>query len=52
MTRMTLSLVALVLASPAMAGQGAAPLCYEIIGCVQDRNVSPRDAEKLGCDQL
>ncbi len=51
MTR-TWSLVALVLAGPAMAGGGAAPLCYEVIGCVQDRNISSRDAEKLGCDQL
>ena len=52
MTRTTWSLVALVLAGPAMAGGGAASLCYEIIGCVQDRYMSQRDAEKLGCDQL
>ncbi|WP_072377482.1 YARHG domain-containing protein [Hyphomicrobium sp. NDB2Meth4] len=34
--------------SPALAGD----LCYEVVGCVQDRNISALDAEKLGCDQL
>ena len=52
MTPTAWRLVALVIAGPAMAGGGAAPLCYETIGCVQDRNISARDAEKLGCDQL
>ena len=27
-------------------------LCYETIGCVQDRLIDQSDAEKLGCDQL
>ena len=53
MKRSAWSLIAIGLAGPALAGGGAAAsLCYEIIGCVQDRNISPRDAEKLGCDQL
>ena len=52
MTRTTWNLLALVIAGPAVAGGGAAPLCYEIIGCVQDRYISAREAEKLGCDQL
>ena len=43
-------------ATPSLAGtsgpdeQGA--LCYETIGCVQDRAIDQSQAEKLGCDQL
>jgi hypothetical protein len=36
----------------AVAGDDDPRLCYEGIGCVQDRNISERAAEKLGCDQL
>lgn len=40
-------------ATAAVAGDdGPAPLCYEVVGCVQNRVISQRDAEKLGCDQL
>jgi hypothetical protein len=53
MNRTTWSLIALSLAGPALAGDNDPPsLCYEDIGCVQDRNIPARDAEKLGCDQL
>jgi hypothetical protein len=44
--------VLVVLPSVANAGDDMPRLCYETIGCVQDRNISSRDAEKLGCDQL
>lgn len=48
--------VALALAGLTLPALAAADepstLCYEIIGCVQDRNISEGDAEKLGCDQL
>lgn len=40
------------LSGAAFAGDDTPRLCYEGIGCVQDRNISSRDAEKLGCDQL
>jgi hypothetical protein len=53
MNRTTWSLIALALAAPAIAGDdGSDSLCYEIVGCVQNRNISVSDAEKLGCDQL
>jgi len=40
-------------AGPALAGDpDDFSLCYETIGCVHDRNISPADAEKLGCEQL
>ncbi len=42
----------LMAAGPALAGDDTPSLCYEVVGCVQDRNISARDAEKLGCDQL
>jgi len=52
----TIGLMALlVLSGAALAGDDPdAPLnlCYEVVGCVQDRNIKARDAEKLGCDQL
>lgn len=28
------------------------PLCFEDIGCVQDRVINRADAERLGCNQL
>ena len=37
---------------PAFAGDDAPRLCYEGVGCVQEHKIYPRDAEKLGCDQL
>lgn len=40
------------LMTAALAGDDAPRLCYEGIGCVQDRNISQHEAEKLGCDQL
>jgi hypothetical protein len=53
MNRTTWGLIALGLAGPALAGDdGSDSLCYEIVGCVQNRNISVSDAEKLGCDQL
>jgi hypothetical protein len=51
--RQALPYLAIVLvASPAAAGDDGHSLCYETIGCVHDRKISERDAEKLGCDQL
>ncbi|MFA5899679.1 MAG: YARHG domain-containing protein [Hyphomicrobium sp.] len=44
--------LALSVTAPTLAGDDAPQLCYEDIGCVQERNISARDAEKLGCDQL
>ena len=44
-----------VLSIAALAGSGQAyetGLCYETIGCVQDRRINESDAAKLGCDQL
>ncbi len=44
--------------TPSLAGDPAAPdeqgggLCYETIGCVQDRTIDQIQAEQLGCDQL
>ena len=52
MGRLTLSVIALVLAGPSLAGDDDPELCFEDIGCVQDRVISRADAEKLGCDQL
>jgi hypothetical protein len=53
MNRIACGVLALAIVSPAMAGDdGPSPLCYEVVGCVQDRNISAHDAEKLGCDQL
>jgi hypothetical protein len=53
MTRTTWSLIALAVAGPVLAGDnGSDSLCYEVVGCVQNRNISVSDAEKLGCDQL
>jgi hypothetical protein len=43
---------ALVAASTAALASDPPRLCYEGIGCVQDRNISEHEAEKLGCDQL
>ena len=44
-------------ATPSLAGGTSGPdeqgaLCYETIGCVQDRAIDQSQAEKLGCDQL
>jgi hypothetical protein len=53
MNRIAYGVIALGVAGPVLAGNpGPASLCYEIIGCVQDRKISPDDAEKLGCEQL
>jgi hypothetical protein len=52
MTRIAFLGAAAILACPALAGDDAPNLCYEVVGCVQDRKISARDAEKLGCDQL
>jgi hypothetical protein len=43
--------------TPSLVGDPAAPdeqggLCYETIGCVQDRMIDQPQAEQLGCDQL
>ena len=51
------------MATPSLAGDPAAPqepeqqqeqagLCYETIGCVQDRAIDESQAEQLGCEQL
>lgn len=45
-------MVMAIAAAPTLAGDDAPRVCYEGIGCVQERNISPREAEKLGCDQL
>jgi len=53
MNRIACGVLALAIAGPVLAGDDGPPsLCYEVIGCVQDRKVSPGDAEKLGCEQL
>ncbi len=53
MSRIIAALIAFAFAAPALAGDdGPGTLCYEVVGCVQSRNIAPRDAEKLGCDQL
>jgi hypothetical protein len=53
MKRMLLAASAVLMAGPAMAGDDGPPgPCYETVGCVSDRKISERDAEKLGCDQL
>jgi len=53
MNRIAYGVIALGNAGSALAGDpGPASLCYEIIGRVQDRKISPDDAEKLGCEQL
>lgn len=44
------ALLAVALAASSQAYEQG--LCYETIGCVQDRLIDQRDAEKLGCDQL
>lgn len=45
--------LALTLCAGARAGDDEpAPLCFEEIGCVQDRVIDRADAERLGCDQL
>lgn len=52
LVRWLLTSAALMVGGSAMAADDAPSLCYEGIGCVQDRNISSREAEKLGCDQL
>ena len=46
------SALLLALSASLAAAQQTVELCLETIGCVQNRHVSKRDAEKLGCDQL
>lgn len=46
-------LAALSIAAPAGSGHAEeVGLCYETIGCVQNRIINKSDAAKLGCDQL
>ena len=53
MNRTTWGLIALGLAGPALAGDdGSDSLCYEIVGCVQNRNISVSDAEKLALEDI
>jgi len=53
MRRLLGPLAALLAAAPGAGSQAYEQgLCYETIGCVQDRLINQRDAEKLGCDQL
>lgn len=53
MKRLVWCAAVLALAGPAGAGdEGPAALCYEGVGCVQNRAISEQDAERLGCDQL
>jgi len=53
MNRMLLAAFVLLIAGPAMAGDDDPPEpCFETVGCVGDREISAREAEKLGCDQL
>jgi hypothetical protein len=53
MTRIIMAAAfAVALSGAALAGDDPERLCYEVVGCVQDRNISAHDAEKLGCDQL
>jgi hypothetical protein len=42
----------LALAATAAAAGDPSSLCYEGVGCVQDRVISESDAGRLGCDQL
>jgi len=53
MRRLLLGALPLVLAGPVSAGDDGPPEpCFETVGCVADRKISQREAEKLGCDQL
>lgn len=52
MIRAALFVAAFAILTDAAAAGDDAVLCYEVVGCVQQRHISPRDAEKLGCDQL
>lgn len=45
-------LPALTLSAAALAGDDDPELCFEDIGCVQDRVINRADAERLGCNQL
>ena len=53
MQRWFVLVAAAAIASPGIAAAADEhSLCYETIGCVQDRLIKESDAEKLGCDQL
>ena len=54
MKQVLLCAAALLLVGPAAAGDDDDPssLCYETVGCVDDRKIDDSDAEKLGCEQL
>ena len=51
MRTIAIAVFSMLAASAATAGD-VQRLCYETVDCVQDRNISSHDAEKLGCDQL
>ena len=55
--RRSILCAALLVATPSWAGDPGASeapggLCYETIGCAQDRLIDAAQAEQLGCDQL
>jgi hypothetical protein len=52
MKRALCGVLALAGSAASTSADDAAPLCFEDIGCVQDRVISKADAERLGCDQL
>jgi hypothetical protein len=53
MKRVLFAAVLLLFAGPAFAGDDSPPEpCFETVGCVADREISEREAEKLGCEQL
>jgi hypothetical protein len=53
MQRALFSVFPLLIASSTFAGdEGPPEPCFETVGCVSDRKISEREAEKLGCEQL
>jgi len=53
MKRMLFVVLGLAMAGPVAAGDDSPPEpCFETLGCVDDHEISEREAEKLGCDQL
>jgi YARHG domain len=53
MKRWLIAVLPFLFAGVAVAGDDGPPEpCFETVGCVSDREISAREAEKLGCDQL
>ncbi len=53
MRRLLFVALPLLFTGPALAGDDGPPeACFETVGCVSDHEISGREAEKLGCEQL